>query len=245
MSTAMTMVTATMMTARLVDLAVMCDWMDEWLSREWVARTTQILEIVTEWYIQSNAAKTMFAASWANNGGALNALREVKPIAAAYLEAAEPWTWAEALFHGRRFGHGTSNIAESVNSTLLVERELPVLELLDSIWHRVMEKRSGRRSRALKLIEERRRFGQRLMRHRCLLWMSRSWRSFPWQPATLLPREYRVAGRRRCAFGERTGDALVDESGIMEGCSLLVLLWREYQIWYPLVVAPVGSQGTT
>jgi hypothetical protein len=70
---------------------------------------------------------------------ALEKLREVKPAAAEYLENASPETWAEALFRGRRYGHDTSNIVESVNQTLKLERELPIVKLLDAIWHRLME----------------------------------------------------------------------------------------------------------
>ena len=85
---------------------------------------------------------------------ALVELREVKPEAAAYLEAADPESWAEALFRGRRYGHDTSNVAESLNQVLRFDRELPIMELLDSIWHRVMEKRADRLAAALLAAEE-------------------------------------------------------------------------------------------
>jgi transposase-like protein len=74
----------------------------------------------------------------------LQKLRERKEAAAKYLENAHPHTWAEARFSGRRYGHDTSNIVESVNKTLKLDRELPILELLDTIWHRVMQHRADR-----------------------------------------------------------------------------------------------------
>ena len=80
----------------------------------------------------------------------LQKLRDVKVSAAEYLVAAAPETWAEALFRGRRYGHGTSNIVESVNRTLKLDRELPIVELLDAIWHRVMEHRADRLAAAIK-----------------------------------------------------------------------------------------------
>ena len=63
----------------------------------------------------------------------LQKLRETKEAAAIYLENAHPETWVEARFPGRRYGHDTSNIVESVNKTLKLDRELPIIELLDSI----------------------------------------------------------------------------------------------------------------
>ncbi|KAI9684815.1 MAG: hypothetical protein M1829_000190 [Trizodia sp. TS-e1964] len=72
---------------------------------------------------------------------ALNELREKKAEAAAYLEAQEPEKWAECLFSGCRYGYDTSNIVESLTQVLRLDRELPIIELLDSICHQVMEKR--------------------------------------------------------------------------------------------------------
>src|ERR1700722_13997441 len=81
---------------------------------------------------------------------ALQKLREIKEAAATYLEQALPKTWAEAWFPSRRYGHNTSNIVESVNKTLKLERELPIVELLDSIWHQVMQHRANRLAAAIK-----------------------------------------------------------------------------------------------
>jgi len=85
---------------------------------------------------------------------AMEELRQVKPEAATYLEAQEPEKWAEALFRGRRYAHDTSNIVESLNKTLCYDRELPILELLDSLWHRVMAMRGERLLTANKALAE-------------------------------------------------------------------------------------------
>jgi transposase-like protein len=81
---------------------------------------------------------------------AMQKLQETKEAAATYLKQAHPETWAEAYFPGHRYGHDTSNIVESVNKTLKVERELPIVELLNSIWHRVMQHRANRLTAAIK-----------------------------------------------------------------------------------------------
>ena len=46
--------------------------------------------------------------------------------------------WSELHFHGRRYGHLTSNIAESLNTWLLEAREMPVLPMLERIRHQLM-----------------------------------------------------------------------------------------------------------
>jgi len=86
--------------------------------------------------------------------GALNKLREKKPEAARYLEEAEPETWATALFVGQRYGHDTSNVAESLNQVIKLDRELAIIKLLDALWHRVMAKRAERLATALKALGE-------------------------------------------------------------------------------------------
>ena len=80
------------------------------------------------------------AKTQATYDAALDKLWGKKAEAAAYLEAAEPETWAEALFLGWRYGHDTSNIMESLNQVIKLNQELSVLELLDSLWHQTMEK---------------------------------------------------------------------------------------------------------
>lgn len=53
--------------------------------------------------------------------------------------------WAELYFAGRRYGHLTSNIAESLNSWLLVAREMPILPLLETVRHQLMNWFANRR----------------------------------------------------------------------------------------------------
>ena len=46
---------------------------------------------------------------------------------------AHPRHWATVYFPGRRYGHFTSNIAESLNSWLLQVRSLPIAAILEAI----------------------------------------------------------------------------------------------------------------
>ena len=46
--------------------------------------------------------------------------------------------WAELYFKGKRYGHFTSNIAESLNSSILTARELPILSMFEHIRHQLM-----------------------------------------------------------------------------------------------------------
>ena len=46
----------------------------------------------------------------------IGALRRVSPKAAEYVLSKHPEKWARAFFNGRRFGHLTSNVAESANA---------------------------------------------------------------------------------------------------------------------------------
>src|SRR5579859_7065408 len=55
------------------------------------------------------------------------------------LEHADPKHWAELSFDGERYGHLTSNIAESLNAWLLKARELPILPLFELLRHQLMD----------------------------------------------------------------------------------------------------------
>ncbi|KAF3671021.1 hypothetical protein FXO37_08242 [Capsicum annuum] len=69
-----------------------------------------------------------------------NALKERCPSAAACLEhdvGFEKWSWAH--FSGNRFNIMTTNIAKSLNSMLLDEREYPVVAIFNSSAHRFGE----------------------------------------------------------------------------------------------------------
>jgi hypothetical protein len=54
--------------------------------------------------------------------------------------------WAEIYFPGRRYGHLTSNIAESLNSWLLDARSKPILAMFEQIRHQLMGWFSSRRT---------------------------------------------------------------------------------------------------
>ena len=59
---------------------------------------------------------------------AIQDMNAIEPLASQWLQAnADPVHWAEIYFEGRRYGHLTSNISESLNSWLLTARELPIL----------------------------------------------------------------------------------------------------------------------
>lgn len=76
----------------------------------------------------------------------------VNPAAAEYLRSIPAELWAVAHFPGTRYGHLTSNIAESVNKILREDRSLSITELLDAIWHRVMADRASRLQEAQKQV---------------------------------------------------------------------------------------------
>lgn len=65
-----------------------------------------------------------------------------------YLMDIDPKKWATRFFTGCRYGHLTSNIAEQMNNVLRFDRELPTVDLLDTIWNRTMVLRSDRREAA-------------------------------------------------------------------------------------------------
>jgi len=55
------------------------------------------------------------------------------------LSQASPEHWAELYFAGKHYGHLISNIAESLNSWILKARELPILAMLETIHHQLMD----------------------------------------------------------------------------------------------------------
>ncbi|KAH0610214.1 uncharacterized protein H6S33_011741 [Morchella sextelata] len=74
----------------------------------------------------------------------LEALREHSKTAAKYVENIDKTKYCAPYFPGRTYGHLTSNIVESMNNMILEERALPCLDLLDSLWHKVMHLRFQR-----------------------------------------------------------------------------------------------------
>jgi len=57
-----------------------------------------------------------------------------------------PEHWAELYFAGHRYGHLTSNIAESLNSWFLHAHELPILPMFKCIRHQLMDWYGKRRN---------------------------------------------------------------------------------------------------
>jgi MULE transposase domain/MuDR family transposase/SWIM zinc finger len=61
------------------------------------------------------------------------------------LQNAKPEHWAEVYFQGKRYGHLTSNIAESLNSWILQAREQPIVAMFETIRHQLMDWFNARR----------------------------------------------------------------------------------------------------
>jgi transposase-like protein len=78
----------------------------------------------------------------------MESIKQINPKVHAWLIKMGPKHWAEAYFLGRRYGHLTSNISESLNSWLNPAREQPIGPMLESIRTHLME-----------WFEERRRIG--------------------------------------------------------------------------------------
>ena len=86
----------------------------------------------------------------------MNQLRQMSALASAYLEKIDPAIYAEAYVPGNRYGHFTSNINESINNVLKVDRKSDVLTLLGAIWDRVMQARFSRFTESQKEINAQR-----------------------------------------------------------------------------------------
>jgi hypothetical protein len=71
-------------------------------------------------------------------------LRESSNKAADYLLDIDPGLWAKAYFIGTRFGYNTSNVIETINKTLKLKRELLIIELLNSLWNKIIDTRFKR-----------------------------------------------------------------------------------------------------
>lgn len=61
--------------------------------------------------------------------------------AATYLRAIDPKPWVTAYYVGPYHGHKTSNAVESTNKVFKEQCELPILDLLHTIWNYVMNHR--------------------------------------------------------------------------------------------------------
>lgn len=77
---------------------------------------------------------------------ALNGMKGISERVVDWLLShAPPMYWAELYFPGRRYGHITSNISESLNAALLKAREKPILGMFEYLRYKVMEWYFGRR----------------------------------------------------------------------------------------------------
>lgn len=63
----------------------------------------------------------------------IDKLRQINELAAQYLLDALPELWAKAYFVRTRFGHDTSNVVESINKVLKLDRQLLTFQLLASL----------------------------------------------------------------------------------------------------------------
>lgn len=78
---------------------------------------------------------------------AMQNIRAENEDAYEYLNEISYTLWSQFAFPAPRFGHITSNIAESVNSSWSKYRSLPVLQLFLSTWTKTMETMHLRRHR--------------------------------------------------------------------------------------------------
>ena len=82
---------------------------------------------------------------------ACNAMRAINSMRVDWLfNNAHPMHWATVYFLGRRYGHLTSNIAESLNSWLLKARDMPIVAMLETIHTKLTGWFAERRSFAAK-----------------------------------------------------------------------------------------------
>jgi hypothetical protein len=82
-----------------------------------------------------SAAKTLNETSFDD---ALLKMAEINPEAALYLVGLPKKCWTRLRSDNARFGHVTSNVAESFNKWILEEREMPHFTILVSIYRKIM-----------------------------------------------------------------------------------------------------------
>ena len=97
-------------------------------------------------YKNPQVRERLYDAAWAvtehEYNVAIQRMRDVDADAAAagWLELHAPKEhWSEYYFAGNRYGHITSNIAESINAWLLDARKKPILAMLEQIRHQLMD----------------------------------------------------------------------------------------------------------
>ena len=68
-------------------------------------------------------------------------LEEISPQAVNYLRNSGVELWASPRSPGKRYGHNTSNIVESLNNWILEERKFSIVDLLHVLWCKTMDLR--------------------------------------------------------------------------------------------------------
>jgi len=68
----------------------------------------------------------------------MNTLHQLNPTAAAYIRNIPSQFCVAEFIPRRRYGQDTSNIVERINFDFKALRELPIVELLQTLWHKVM-----------------------------------------------------------------------------------------------------------
>lgn len=64
---------------------------------------------------------------------------QIQPHAEQYLQEINPGLWAYAYFPTDRYRHNIFKIVASPYGIFLENQELSVLEMLDSIWYKLIE----------------------------------------------------------------------------------------------------------
>ena len=71
----------------------------------------------------------------------MDKLQEVSPQAVDYLRGIDLALWATPHFPGKWYGHNTSNVVEIMNSWIIEERKLSIIDLLHALWCKNMDLR--------------------------------------------------------------------------------------------------------
>ncbi|XP_042505561.1 uncharacterized protein LOC122082144 [Macadamia integrifolia] len=77
-------------------------------------------------------------------------IRGISEDAYIWLMTTRPENWANCLFPGNRYDKLTSNYAETYNAWILKQRELPIMQLLNSIRMKQMEMMYKRKQKLIK-----------------------------------------------------------------------------------------------
>ena len=92
----------------------------------------------------------LYAKSKDKFDSALAIIREQRSAVAESIDRIEHSLWAEYAFPGSRYGLTSSNVAEQCNKWFLEQRRLPIIQLFDHIWLKMMGEWVKRSSTAVK-----------------------------------------------------------------------------------------------